>query len=123
MKIEIEKLDHVQLCIPVGEEEAGRAFYVGVLGLTEIEKPQNLRKNGGFWLQAGDIQLHIGTEPPAGKSKHHPAFAVKDLEQVYDYLVAQGVKVKQDDPIPGVSRFSFFDPWDNRIEFLKHKKS
>ena len=33
-------LDHVQVAMPRGEEERARAFYAGVLGLTEELKPE-----------------------------------------------------------------------------------
>ncbi len=32
-------LHHVQVAIPIGEEDRARAFYGGVLGLVEIPKP------------------------------------------------------------------------------------
>jgi hypothetical protein len=35
-------LDHVQLAMPAGQESQARAFYAGVLGLTEEIKPANL---------------------------------------------------------------------------------
>ena len=35
---EIIDLDHVQLAMPAGQEAAARAFYSGVLGLTEEVK-------------------------------------------------------------------------------------
>lgn len=33
------RLHHVQLAVPPGAEDDCRAFYVGVLGMTEIGKP------------------------------------------------------------------------------------
>lgn len=119
MKPEFLRLDHVQLCIPIGKEAEARHFYCNMLGLTEIEKPAPLLANGGFWLQIADIQLHIGVEQETGKSKRHPAFEVKDLEQIRLYLVERGVKIKEDIPIDGVHRFSIFDPFGNRIELLE----
>ena len=55
-------IDHVQITIPVGQEQIAHAFYCGVLGLTEIEKPVSLAGRGGLWLAIGDQQLHIGVE-------------------------------------------------------------
>lgn len=48
-------INHVQVEAPPGCESAARAFYGGVLGLEEIEKPENLRSRGGTWsvLQLG----------------------------------------------------------------------
>lgn len=41
-------LHHVQLTIPKGCEEQGKAFYCHVLGLKEIEKPTSLQGRGDF---------------------------------------------------------------------------
>ena len=119
MAINFKKINHVQICIPKGEEEKGRQFYCGILGLKEIEKPENLKKNGGFWLEIAGIQLHIGTENLEGKSKRHPAFEVVDLPKVKAYLINKGVKIKEDDKIPHINRFSIFDYGDNRIELME----
>ena len=119
MGIAFVRLDHVQVCIPPGCEEEARRFYSDILGLTEIEKPEALKPNGGLWYQLADIQLHIGCEDPAGKSKRHPAFEVEDLKAARAELEAHDVRIKKDTAIPGVERFSFFDPFDNRIELLQ----
>jgi catechol 2,3-dioxygenase-like lactoylglutathione lyase family enzyme len=119
MKIHIKRLDHVQLCIPIGEEEKARAFYTRVLGLEEIEKPDALKPNGGLWFKIADIQLHIGVEDVHGKSKRHPAFEVEGLEQIREHLLENRVQVKDEIPVPGLNRFSFFDPFGNRIEFME----
>ncbi|HET7658402.1 MAG TPA: glyoxalase, partial [Bacillales bacterium] len=80
MKVDIVRLDHVQVCIPKGEEQVARAFYTDLLGFEEIEKPNALKKNGGLWYLVGDIQLHIGTETvKSNKSKRHPAFQIRNL--------------------------------------------
>ncbi|MEL6970834.1 MAG: hypothetical protein AAFZ63_23925 [Bacteroidota bacterium] len=62
MKIKFKRLDHVQVCIPIGKEAEARGFYCDLLQLEEIEKPAYLQKNGGFWLKIANIQLHIGME-------------------------------------------------------------
>ncbi len=119
MKINFKQLDHIQLCIPIGEEQKGREFYCGILGMEEIDKPDALKKNGGFWLQLKGFQIHIGTEVMIGHSKRHPAFEVEDLDDVRQYLDQLGVKIKEDGKTPGLNRFSIFDPWQNRIELLE----
>lgn len=118
MKINILRLDHLQVCIPIGMEEKAREFYTGILGLEEIEKPDSLKPNGGLWYNAGDIQIHIGVEEAENNSKRHPAFQIDNFEEVKKYLEEKGVKIKEETPIPGVKRFSFLDPFNNRIEFL-----
>ena len=67
-------LDHVQVAMPAHRETEARAFYAGLLGMTEIEKPAHLAVRGGLWFAAGDRQLHLGVEAeftPARKA--HPA--------------------------------------------------
>jgi catechol 2,3-dioxygenase-like lactoylglutathione lyase family enzyme len=119
VKIRVKRLDHVQICIPVGAEDEARAFYTDLLGFTEIEKPETLKANGGLWYKVGDIELHIGVEQRDGyNSKSHPAFEVENIDEVRRYLEENGVPTQDEKPIPGVTRFSFRDPFRNRIEFL-----
>lgn len=117
--IKFKRLDHVQICIPKGQEDEARHFYSDIIGLTEIPKPEQLIPNGGLWYRIADIQLHIGTEDQISTSKRHPAFEVEDLDTVKEYLTGQKVKIKEEIQIPGQRRFSFIDPFDNRIELLE----
>jgi catechol 2,3-dioxygenase-like lactoylglutathione lyase family enzyme len=119
MKINIKRLDHVQVCVPRGAEAAARAFYGRLLGLEEIEKPEALRPSGGMWFNVADIQLHIGVEDAVSPSKRHPAFEVEDIWGVRAYLEENGVRTKDEPQLPGVARFSFFDPFGNRIELME----
>ena len=119
MKINIKRLDHVQLCIPRGADERARDFYGRLLGLEEIEKPDPLKPRGGMWFRIADIQLHIGVEDAQAVSKRHPAFEVEDADAIRHYLEANGVRTRDEVPVQGLKRFSFFDPFDNRIEFLE----
>ena len=105
--------------MPIGAEIWARRFYADVLGLTEIEKPDTLKPNGGLWFQIADIQLHIGVENAQNKSKRHPAFEVEDLAAARRHLEINGVAIQAETAISGVNRFSFFDPFGNRIEFLE----
>jgi len=105
------RLDHVQVAAPPGCEPDARAFYGGVLGLREVEKPEALRARGGVWFEC----LHVGVESefrPARKA--HPAFVVEDL----DALAARIGDVEWDDTLPGVRRFYAHDPFGNRLEFV-----
>ncbi|MEO8665522.1 MAG: VOC family protein [Ignavibacteria bacterium] len=113
------RLDHVQLCIPKGKEDEARKFYSGILGLKEIPKPAELIKNGGLWFEITDIQLHIGTEDEVNNSKRHPAFEIEDMSHTGKYLEEKGIEIKEEIQIPGQNRFSFKDPFGNRIEFLE----
>ena len=40
-------IDHIQLAMPAGAEKTARAFYAGLLGMTETSKPSELAKRGG----------------------------------------------------------------------------
>jgi catechol 2,3-dioxygenase-like lactoylglutathione lyase family enzyme len=119
MKIHFKRLDHIQICIPMGMEDEARKFYHGILGLEEIEKPGSLKPNGGLWYKIADVQLHIGVEKIEGKSKRHPAFEIEDTDAVKKYLIENGIRVKEETKVPGQKRFSFLDPFDNRVELLE----
>lgn len=118
--IKIKRLDHLQICIPTGKENEAREFYTNVIGFTEIPKPVELIPNGGLWFMAGDIQLHIGTEHEINKdSKRHPAFEVEDISSARAHLQRYTVKIREEIQIPGRVRFTFTDPFNNRIELLQ----
>jgi catechol 2,3-dioxygenase-like lactoylglutathione lyase family enzyme len=119
VRLEIKRLNHFQVCIPPGEEQRAREFYGKLLGLEEIPKPEVLRPSGGLWFNIADIQLHIGIEEGQSPSKRHPAFEVENLEQIRAYLTENGVRTKDEHSLPGVDRFSFFDPFGNRIELME----
>jgi catechol 2,3-dioxygenase-like lactoylglutathione lyase family enzyme len=118
--ITIKKLDHIQICIPFGKEDEARKFYTDILNFKEIPKPKELLKNGGLWYEVNEIQFHIGCENELNNSKRHPAFEVENLKLTREYLIKHNVKIKEDDKIPNNERFSFFDPFNNRIEFLEY---
>lgn len=116
----IQEINHVQITIPRGAEAAARTFYCEVLGLVEIEKPESLRGRGGFWVQVGGRQLHIGTEDGVDrhKTKAHIAYQVDDVGAWRERLKAAGIAVEESIPIPGYDRFEFRDPFGNRVEMI-----
>ena len=98
----ILQIDHVQITIPKGAEEAGCAFYCGVLGLPEIAKPESLQGRGGFWLQVGDRQIHVGTEDGFDRltTKGHVAYRVDHLEHWREVIQGAGLVIEEQIPIP-----------------------
>src|SRR5687767_253466 len=88
-------LHHAQISIPRGSEVEGRRFYVGVLGLSEIAKPASLAGRGGFWLQVGDREVHVGTEDGVDReaTKAHLAYRVVNLSAWRDRLTDAGVEI------------------------------
>ena len=123
MKIHFRRLNHVQVCIPRGKETQAREFYGRLLGLREIEKPEVLRANGGMWFEIADIQLHVGIEDVIAQSKRHPAFEVENIEAIRRFFEESGVRTKDEPNVPGMRRFSFFDPFGNRIELMETFKA
>jgi len=94
-------IDHEQITVPAAAVSAARAFYCGLLGLPEVEKPEALRGRGGFWLQVGDRQVHVGTEEGALRraTRAHVGYAVRDLSAWRQRLVAAGVEIEEGVPI------------------------
>ena len=114
----ITGLDHVQLACPAGAEDEARAFYGGLLGLRDIEKPEPLRPRGGVWFECGAQQLHLGVEDdfrPARKA--HPALRVESVAGLRALAERLG-DVRWDDDLPGFRRFYVDDPFGNRIEIM-----
>ena len=116
----ITGLHHVQLAAPVGSEPRLRAFYAGVLGLAEVDKPAELAKRGGVWFRGPGVELHLGIEEefrPARKA--HPGLLVGDLDGMVARLRAAGVDARPDHLLPGFRRCYVDDPVGNRVELLE----
>ncbi|GCE03618.1 VOC family protein [Dictyobacter aurantiacus] len=116
----ITGIHHAQITIPRGAEEQGRQYYCHLLGLPEIEKPDSLKGRGGFWLQVGDRQVHVGTEDGVERTrtKAHLAYHVDDIATWKQKLQEHGFEVLEGVPIPGFERFETRDPFGNRLEFI-----
>jgi len=114
-------LHHVQITIPQGAETQGRDFYCQVLGLKEIEKPNSLKGRGGFWLQVGKMEVHVGTEEGFNRftTKSHIAYQVEDIAFWKARLTAHSIEIIESIPIPNFERFEFRDPFGNRVEMIQ----
>lgn len=116
----IERLDHVQLAMPAGQESAARAFYANLLGLAEQPKPAHLAVRGGCWFASGPVKVHLGVDKdfePAQKA--HPAFIVNDLDSLCAKLEKAGFPTVTDEPLEGYRRKYVSDPFGNRIELME----
>ena len=99
MGIEIETLHHVSLSVT--DLERSRAFYGGVLGLREIERPAF--DFPGAWFALGDRQLHLivhttprslrGTTEVDPRDGHF-ALRVSNRRDALARLRAHGVEVR-----------------------------
>ncbi len=117
----ITRINHVQITIPLNMEDTARDFYCRVLGLHELDKPEALAGRGGFWLQIGDQQIHVGTEDGFDRltTKAHIAYEVDDVKFWHDRLKHADADIVDSVPIPGYERFEARDPFGNRIEFIQ----
>lgn len=116
----ITGIEHVQLAMPAGGEQAARAFYTGLLGLPERAKPPELAARGGCWFEGPGVKVHLGVEAdfrPARKA--HPALLVSNLAGLVDLLEDCGFPIIADDPVDGHARCYVSDPFGNRIELIQ----
>lgn len=113
-------LHHVQLALPPGGEDACREFYVGVLGLTEVQKPPVLAARGGLWVRADTLEIHLGVEEGfTPQRKAHPGLLVTDIDALAQRLCDHDWPLTWDDDFPGMRRFYTEDNNGNRLEFLQ----
>ncbi len=122
--MQVLRIDHVQLAMPFGREDEARAFYRGLLGISEVSKPAHLAARGGCWFEEGALKIHLGVEKdfrPAQKA--HPAFIIDDLRTLVVRLKQGGHNVAEDQPLEGYDRMYVDDPFGNRIELMEPRPS
>jgi catechol 2,3-dioxygenase-like lactoylglutathione lyase family enzyme len=113
-------LHHIQVAMPIGQEETARAFYCGILKFSEVVKPSELQGRGGIWLRAQHVLLHLGVEDQfTAARKAHPGFRVSSLKKVISHLEARGCSYRTDIDLPDIKRIYIDDPFGNRIELLE----
>lgn len=135
-------IHHVQLNCRPGTEAAQRAFFVDVLGLTELAKPPVLAARGGCWFRGpepdGTVEFHLGVVSADTPPKAHPGVVWGDVDSLRELarrLEAAGHPVTWDGELngfgmrlngspgaplheAGMHRFYTTDPNGNRLEFL-----
>lgn len=99
MSLNVQSLDHVT--IVVTDLAATRKFYVDILGMREVERPQF--QFVGQWFQAGATQIHTileaegtgraGTAVERNTRGHHFAFLVEDAAAAYQKIQELGLSV------------------------------
>ncbi len=115
-----DRLHHMQLTMPRGEEPAARSFYRDVLAMSEVDKPPALAARGGAWFRAGGVELHLGVEDDFRPARRgHPGILVDDLDDVVSRLRSAGQDATWDGDFPGYRRVYAYDPFGNRLEFLE----
>jgi hypothetical protein len=58
----MQRIEHVSLAMPAGEEDTARRFYAQAMGMTEVPKPEELAQPGGSWFEDGDVRVHLGVQ-------------------------------------------------------------
>ena len=114
------RVDHLQIAIPAGGEEAARAFYGALLALRELPKPTELLARGGLWFRGGSVAVHLGVDPdfrPARKA--HVALACAEYATILERLRAAKIAIQPDAlPFEGRAHCYVADPFGNRIELI-----
>ena len=115
----ISAIDHVQIAVPEGQEQACRDFYLGILGLTEIPRPERGAGRSFLWASVGGQEIHFRPDAQFAPARFaHPGLLVGNAEALATALIKAGFEVSRDDAIaPG--RFHTRDPIGNRLEFIE----
>lgn len=117
--INYKRIDHIHITVPAERLEEALAFYADVMGLKLKDRPDDALGDKGYWFTLVDMELHIGVEPALPRSVRHFAVEVTDVKTARKYLESKGVETQNQSLIPGRERFSFVDPFGNRIELLE----
>ena len=115
------RLQHVSVAIRAGGADDARAFYGGLLGLTEKPVPPKLDPAQLVWFAlGGDLELHLmqtGDGPPPNA---HFCIAVEDrLDDLRARMEAAGVETRSPTEIVGRPRFMCHDPFGNLLELTQ----
>src|SRR5262245_45482349 len=128
-KIGVNSFDHVTIIC--ADLDATRRFYVDVLGMKEVARPEF--KFPGLWFQVGRMQIHATQENlEAGKAGwtdrgntvvsrgHHIAFAVEDVAKALEVVAARGVRIAS--PLQrrpdGYKQLYLYDPDGHLVELV-----
>jgi catechol 2,3-dioxygenase-like lactoylglutathione lyase family enzyme len=119
----IFRLQHTTIPMPPGGNEEARRFYGDVLGLPEKPVPASLDRSRIVWFSVSDDgdELHVlvdeGVDPHL--SGQHLCLVVDDLEEMRAALVSDGVEIGEEPHIHNRPRFSFRDPFGNKVEITE----
>jgi catechol 2,3-dioxygenase-like lactoylglutathione lyase family enzyme len=116
----VKGIHHAAISIPTGQHIAAVRFYRDVLGLEEMQSPEELAHVPIIaWFRIGDQELHLLEEPnDADGLRKHLCIEVDDLIPFRERLHRNGEETQDADAIPGRPRFFCHDPAGNRIEIL-----
>ena len=117
MPLRITRIDHVSVLVT--DVARARAFYGGMLGLTEIPPPKEF-DFVAVWYDLGGQYLHLLKKPqPDTESPRHFCLHVEDAAAARAELRANGLAIQETVRIAAADRFFVRDPDGNRIEILQ----
>jgi len=119
----IFRLQHTTIPMPAGANDEARRFYGGVLGLAEKPVPPGLDRQRIVWFSVSDdgdelhVLAHDDFEP--NLNGQHFCLVVTDLDEIREALVRDGIEIGEEPPIHNRPRFSFRDPFGNKVEITE----
>lgn len=120
MSYSVDKIDHVNIRIPVGAEVEAEGFWIGLLGFENVPKPPANAARGGRWFSRGSFEVHVSPavdfQPATGA---HIAFRVQGLDELIGQFVESGVEhTPNAGPTDHPTSYFAVDPFGNRLEFI-----
>lgn len=119
----IHRLQHTSITMPPGGNDEARRFYTGILGLKEIPSPSSMGKGRLVWFSISDDgdELHLVVDEnfEPSRNRQHLCMVVHDLAAMRKRLEDAGVETGDEPPIPFRPRFTFRDPFGNKIELTE----
>lgn len=118
------RFTHIDHCtVLITDVAKARAFYGGVLGLTEIAPPKEF-DFVAVWYDLGGQYLHLLLKPqPDAISPRHFCLGVTDVNAARAELRAKGLSIDETVKIAAADRFFVRDPDGNRIEVLQWERA
>ena len=109
--------------MPPGGNDEARRFYTEILGLREIPSPSTMDIDRLVWFSVSDDgdELHILVDEEFEPivNGQHLCLVVHDLAAMRQKLEEAGVETSEEPHIPFRPRFSFRDPFGNKIELTE----
>ena len=116
----VKRLQHVSTPYPRGRQADVRAFYGGLLGLTEKPVPSSLADMELVWFEGGpgELELHFLPDPvaPDARALRHFCLEVDSLDDYRRRLEDAGYEISHQAEIPNRPRFFCRDPFGNLVE-------
>ena len=104
------------VALNVSDVAASDPFFVGILGLRPLDRPDF--GFPGAWFEMGEHQLHLSpAEGAARNTTQHFALDVRDFDGLVGRLRKNGARVAEVPRVDGAGRQAFVtDPAGNLIE-------